>query len=111
MTLVQQITYRAKAILAAFGIALVGLATWVVENPDTAAALRQVVPAPYDQFVPVVLGAIAVILVHRVPNRAPDAGTALVTSSTAPAEEVPTWTTVVRTQNTDTGEFNGDPAH
>lgn len=69
MTFREQVAYRAKAILAGLGIAVVGFLGWLVENPDTAKLIQQVVPAPYAQFVPLILAGIAATwLVHRVPN-------------------------------------------
>ena len=49
----QQLAYRAKAILASLGLALVGIAEWLVQSPDTAHAVERIVPAPYDQLVPI----------------------------------------------------------
>jgi hypothetical protein len=72
LTLKDQILYRAKAIIAALGLSLVGFLGWLVENPQTATAIQQVIPAPYAQFVPLILAGIAATwLVHRVPNAAP----------------------------------------
>lgn len=66
--LIAQLAYRAKAVAAAFGLALVAAAEYVVEAPATAHVLAQAVPAPWAQLVPVALGAIAVGIVHAVPN-------------------------------------------
>lgn len=72
MSFKEQILYRAKAIIAALGLSLLGLLGWLVENPQTATVIQQVIPAPYAQFVPLVLAGIAATwLVHRVPNTAP----------------------------------------
>lgn len=67
MSLLDQTKYRIKAVLAATFSALVGVATWLVANPDTATAIQAVVPAPYDLFVPVALGILGTILVHQIP--------------------------------------------
>jgi hypothetical protein len=72
MTLLEQIRYRAKAILNALGAALVGLVVWLVTNPDTATALGRIIPEPWVVFVPIVLAwAASVFAVNRVPNRTP----------------------------------------
>lgn len=72
MTFMEQIKYRAKAILAALGAALVGFVVWLVTNPDTAVALEKIVPEPWVALVPVALaGVAATIAVHQAPNRTP----------------------------------------
>lgn len=74
MTLLEQIKYRAKAILAAVGAALVGFVVWLVTNPDTATAIEKIVPEPWVAIVPVVLAGIAAtIAVHQTPIRTPTA--------------------------------------
>lgn len=72
MTLLEQIRYRAKAILFALGSAVVGLVVWLVTNPDTATALARIVPEPWVAFVPVLLAGVAgTIAVHQAPNQTP----------------------------------------
>lgn len=96
MTLKEQILYRAKAILTAVGVILVGFLSWLVQNPDTATAIQQVIPAPYAQFVPVVLAGIAAtLLVNRVSNRTPTALTRT-TDDDEVLDEPPTDTTAVQ---------------
>jgi len=93
---------KAKAVLAGAGITLAGIAEWLVQNPDTARTIEKVVPAPYDQLVPIVLGIIGTVLVHQIPNAVP----------TAVAFEEPTTdTTLVKLSAVNGGEFTGTPAH
>lgn len=74
MRFMEQIRYRAKAIIAALGAAVVGLLAWLLTSPDLARTLAEVVPAPWAALVPVVLAYIATTyLVNRVPNRTPTA--------------------------------------
>lgn len=102
MTFKEQILYRAKAVIAAAGLGILGFLGWLVENPQTAAAIQQVIPAPYAQFVPLVLAGIAATwLVHRVPNAAP------VATGADYDDELTTNTTAITTVQTEDGAEAG----
>lgn len=70
-----QIRYRAKALIGAAGLILVGMAEYVVTDPGTQQLLGQTLPAPWNQAIPVLLIALSAGLIHAVPN-APKPGTA-----------------------------------
>lgn len=73
MTFKDQVLWRMKAILTAVGASVVALIGWLVQNPDTAQAIQQVIPAPYAQFVPLALGVIgSALLVNHVSNKEPE---------------------------------------
>lgn len=82
----QQIRLRAKALVAAAGLAVVGMAEYVVTAPETAQQLGQTLPAPYSQLVPVLLGLFAAALVHQVPNAQPVASSEAVPAPVEPAQ-------------------------
>lgn len=72
MSLMEQVRYRAKAILAGVGAALVGFVVWLVTYPETATVLERLVPEPWVALVPIVLaGVAATVAVHQAPNRTP----------------------------------------
>ena len=98
----QTVREKAKAVLAAAGITLAGVAEWAVQNPDTAKSIEKIVPAPYDQLVPIILGIIGTVLVHQVPNATPTA---------VSFEEPSTATSILKLQQVNGGEFTGTPAH
>lgn len=106
MSIKQELAYRAKTIAASVGLAVVGLAEWLVSSPDTAAAIQQVIPAPYTQLVPVILGAVGAVLVHQWPNGAQPS-----TAAAAIVQEPPTDTTILKLSAVNGGEFSGPPAH
>lgn len=101
-TLTQTIQEKAKAIIAGGAVLAVGIAEWAVNDPSVGHAIQHVIPAPYNQFVPGLLGVVGTWLVHRVPNAVP-------TSLTF--EEPSTQTSIVRLSQVNGGEFTGTAAH
>lgn len=93
---------KAKAILAGVGITAAGVAEWLVQDPDTARSIEKIIPAPYDQAVPIVLGIVGTLLVHHVPNAKPTE-----VQFTEPSTE----TSIVAAQSVNGGEFTGTAAH
>jgi len=93
---------KAKAVLAGIFLLIVGVAEWAVNDPHTVGNIAHLIPDPYRQFVPGLLGVVGTWLVHRVPNAQP---------TSVSFEEPSTATSILKLQQVNGGEFTGTPAH
>lgn len=106
-SLLDSIAYKAKAIVGAFIIALVSLAQWAVTDPSTAPAIQAVVPAPYNQFIPLILG-VAGTLIGYVAIWAKSNGLNPIDTSAVAAVDPDMTTQMIGTINAkNSGEFTG----
>lgn len=85
------VKWKAKAIIGAAGLVVVGLVEYLIEQPDTVRVLEHVLPQPWAQLVPVALAGTDVWLLHKVPM-GPAPGAALDAAPEPVADSAPVET-------------------
>ena len=106
-SLLDTLAYRAKAILGAAIIALVSLAQWAVADPNTAPAIQAVVPEPFNQFIPLLLGLAGTLIGYAAIYIKKNAESPTDTSAVATVDPDMTTQMIGTINSKNSGEFTG----